>query len=191
MNFTVIGKQFGELFDEEAVVGGGIAVAIGVAVPGGKVDTELDAIFLAGITQFANDIAFAVLPRGGGYGVAGGLCGPEAEAVVMLRGDEGHLETGVLEGTHPLFAIQGRGVEDIRVFSSIAPLTTGESIHTKVQESSQLHRLPLQLLGSGNETGGHVELLGGGGGGGESNVLFIISLLRVQSGEGGEGEDEG
>jgi len=90
-----------------------------------------------------------------------------------------------------LFAIQGRGVEDIRAFGSVAPLTTGESIHTEVQESSQFHLLPLQLLGSGNEAGGHVELLGGGGGGGESNVLFIISLLRVQSGEGGEGEDEG
>ena len=114
--------------------------------------------------------------------MAGSFCGPETETVVMLRRDNSHFETGFLEGAHPLFAIQFRRIENVRVFCAVAPLTTGESIHTEVQESGQFHLLPLQLLGSGNQARGHVEFLFDSGIGGESDVLFIKSLLRLQTG---------
>ena len=74
---------------------------------------------------------------------------PETEAIVMFGGDDGHLETGFFKSPHPLFAVQRGRIKDGRIFSTISPLSSGESIYTEMQESGQFHTLPLQLLGSG------------------------------------------
>src|SRR3712207_3889700 len=63
VHFAVIGKQLGQLTDEEFVVSGGVAVTFRVSVPRRKVDPELHSIFIASRTKFFHNVSLAVTPR--------------------------------------------------------------------------------------------------------------------------------
>ena len=104
---------------------------------------------------------------------------PQAESIMMLGCQDGHLETSFLERTYPLLRIEIGGIEECGIFFAVSPFTSCESIDTKMQESSQLHLLPFQLLRSRYKTCRHVYLLFQSGSLWKLYVLHIIVVLLL------------
>ena len=101
----------------------------------------------------------------------------------MLGGEQYHLEAGFFQGLYPLFGIQVGGVEQCRIFRTVAPFSVCKRVDTEVQEGRQFHLLPGQLLRCGNQAGGHGYFLLQGFIAGKRQVLHEIGsvLLCVHS----------
>ena len=112
-------------------------------VPRGKIDTELQAIFLAGRSQFADHIAFV---WGGRYGIIRIAARPEAETIVVLGRDDHASDAGFHEGPGPLLAVQPGRIKDRRVRIAVAPLAVREGIGTEMDEGPNLILLPGDLF---------------------------------------------
>ena len=105
---------------------------------------------------------------------------PQAETVVMFGGNNRHLESRLLQGTHPLLAVQLRGLEEGRFLLAAPPLVSGKGVDAEMQETGELHLLPLQLLRSGHQPRRHLQFLFHGCPGRES-YMFLIILFRLGS----------
>src|SRR5688572_11956724 len=79
-----------------------------------------------------------------------GLRGPEAEAVVVLRGQDERAKACALRDTRPAARIERCRVEDRRRLGAVAPLAVGERVHPEMQEDRELVAVPLPLCGGGN-----------------------------------------
>jgi hypothetical protein len=108
--FAVLGEQFAQLV---AVIGEVLraAVILVMAIPGREVDAEADAVPLAGVADFADDVAFAAFPGAVLDRVFGELGRPEAESVVMFGGEDEALHAGLLGDTDDLVGVEVGGVE--------------------------------------------------------------------------------
>ena len=155
MYFAIVSQQLGQLFDKEFVVAGRVTVTFSVTVPGRKIHAKLHTILRTGVTQFLHHVTLSILPGRRSNRMFCGLGRPQAETVVMFGRQQYHLETDFLQLANPLFGIQIGGVEQSRIFFTIAPLSVGKGIDTKMQKGCQFHLLPFQLLGRRNQTGSH------------------------------------
>ena len=72
----------------------------------------------------------------------GSLGGPQTETVVVLCRDDDKFKTAILQGFHPLVGIKFLWIENCRVFTAIAPFTSGKGVDTEVQERRHLKFLP-------------------------------------------------
>ena len=126
-DLSVTGEQFPELL---LIVADIILSSVGclVTVPRGQVDAELKSVASAGLCEFADNVAGAVLVRRCGDRIVGELRRPEAEAVMMLCRQDDSLYAGGFEGPHPLLAVKPRRVEDSRIGVTVSPLAVRESI---------------------------------------------------------------
>ena len=140
-DLAVVGQQLAELVLVVVVVGVG-AVGLLVAVPGREIDAELEARLAAGVGHLLDHVALAAAPRAVLHAVLGVLARPEAEAVVVLAGEDEQLHAGLLAGRGPLVGVEGRGIEELRVFLALAPLAVGEGVHAEVGEAGELQLLP-------------------------------------------------
>ncbi len=174
---AVVGEEFLQLV---AVVGEvfGLAVLRMVTVPRRQVYAELDALFLAGIGEFANDVAFSVFPGAVFYGVIRVGAGPEAESVVVFGGEDQAAHSGHFGGGGDLGGVEAGGVEDCGGFVTVAPFLVGECIYRKVDESVEFHVVPGELACGGDGA------MGCGGWGG-------LRGEWEQEGEGQGGGEEG
>ena len=59
---------------------------------------------------------------------------PQAEPVVMLGGEDKHLEAHVVQGRHPLLRVEIRGIKQRGVFRPVSPPAAGEGVYAKVDE---------------------------------------------------------
>ena len=171
--------------DKDIVIGGGTVSRV-MPVPGGDIHSELDSFPGAGLGEFFQDISLSVPPGTFPYGVFGNRAGPQAEAVVVLGGDDDALETGCLGRSHPLVAVQVCGVEEVFGFGAFSPFQAGEGVGAEVTEHIQFHILPGNLFGRGQ---GAVRLFCAGGkdqAKGQCGNPFIHSegLFRVCRGLG-------
>src|SRR5262249_29288245 len=84
-NRTVLSKQFAELRAVDLDV---LGAAVGriVAIPGRKVDTELELLTRGRLREFLDNVAPSAAPFAVDHGMFGSLRGPKAEAIVMLGG---------------------------------------------------------------------------------------------------------
>ena len=76
---------------------------------------------------------------------------PQAKAVVMFGCDNCHFKASILECTYPLLTVQFGRVKESGIFRTVPPFTPRKGVYTKMQESGELHLLPLQLLWSRNQ----------------------------------------
>ena len=159
---------------EEVVVLWRVAIAIGVAVPGRKVNAELQPVLVAGGLYFLHHIAFAAAPLRRGNRVPCCCRGPKAEPVVVFGCKDSHFETSLLQCFCPLPGIEVLGVEKRRVFLSRAPFAACKSIYSEMQEGCHFQFLPCQLTWRGHEPRGHVNFLFRRGTGRKHNLFFII-----------------
>ena len=137
----------GELVDlcvEDTLIFG-LTVVAAIAIPGGEIEAEEQAVLAAGLAQLAYQVAFAVLPRAVFDGIVGGLRGPEAEAIVVLGGEDDPLHPSTLEGGDPLLGVESLGSEGLRGGITVAPLEVVESIEPEVHEGVGFQFLPRYL----------------------------------------------
>ena len=123
-----------------------------VPIKVGIVEVQLDAVSLAGIGQFLQDIAL----EGGGIDdvIVAGLALEHREAVVVTRGDGDVTSTGILDGAYPLVGIKARWIETCGQLGILVtvdalvehdPLAIGEHrIDTPVDKDTEL--VVLELL---------------------------------------------
>src|ERR1041385_5344819 len=93
----------------------------------------------------------------------GGAAGPEAEAVVVLGGEDHRAESGGMGGAGPLSRVEPSGREDGGVLATVAPLPVGEGVDAEVQEERQLVPLPGELGGGGPRPRGSARFRGSQG----------------------------
>src|SRR5699024_540895 len=152
VQFAVVCAQLAQLGQVELVVGIGILVLRGVAVPWREVEAEFHPVPPARIGDLAYYIAVTVLPGGRGHGVAGGRRGPQAEPVMVLGGQDHVFRSDVVGETDPFVGIEVIGVEDLWGEGAVAPLLTSEGVNPEVKEDAEAITLPGQLLGSGDKS---------------------------------------
>ena len=93
-----------------------------MAIPRGEIDTKLDTAAPAGSPiTLAHNIALSVLPWAVFYAVLGVGARPQAEAVMVLAGQNQRLHAGTFDCGDPLVGIQRIGVEQRRVFGCRRP----------------------------------------------------------------------
>jgi hypothetical protein len=147
--FAVLGEQLVELGQVEGVVGGGVAVGGLVAIPRAEVEPGREVVAAAGVHEFADDVALALLPGRGLDGVVGEGARPEAEAVVVLGGEHHGLRARRPGGGGPLVGVEGGGVEDGRGRLAVAPFAVGEGVRAEMDEDREGAILPGELGGGG------------------------------------------
>ena len=123
-------------------------------VPGREIDAEFQPPPAAGVGEFPDNVARSVFVRAPGHGVVPIPAGPQAEAVVVLAGEDGPLHAGGLDAVCPLVRIQPGGIEEDRGLRAVAPLPVGEGIDGKVDEGIEFRPLPSQLPGAGRHAEG-------------------------------------
>lgn len=116
-----------------------------MAVPRREVKPQLETGFPGGGGQVSNDVAGPVLPRARADGVVGVGGGPEAEAVVVLGGEDHAREPGVPGDLDPLGGVKADRIEYGRVRVAGAPLGVGEGVGAEVEEHGHCAHLPLEL----------------------------------------------
>lgn len=87
----------------------------------GEIDAELDALFVAGLGDVEDEIAFAVAPRRGGDAVVVVAGGPEAESVVVFYDEHDHFSADLFDGFDPLGGVELGRVENFRIFFASSP----------------------------------------------------------------------
>src|SRR6186713_388823 len=99
----------------------------------------------AGIDKLANNVPVSTAEWTARYRVPRRFRGPEAEAIVVLRGEDHRLEARIPRRSRPLRRIETRRVEDGRVFFPFSPLPVRERVHAEVDEHREFVALPGQL----------------------------------------------
>ena len=104
-HLAVARQELRELVDEIIIVILAGAVEGVIAIPGGEVHAKAQARAPAGVGDLLHHIALAALVGAGGHRVRGVAAGPEAEAVVVLAGEDQALHARGLKGGHPLISV--------------------------------------------------------------------------------------
>src|ERR1019366_1801514 len=104
------------------------AVLRAVAVPRRKIDAELHVMARRGLRDIAHHIALPLAPRALRYRVVGGPRRPQAEAVVMLAGQNHAAHSGVRQRGNDCVGIELPGVEQIWVFVAVTPFLIRERV---------------------------------------------------------------
>ncbi len=125
------------------------AVVLVVAVPGRKVDAELQAVPPAGVGNLAHHVPLTALPGAVLDRVLRVLRRPQAEAVVMLGREDQPLHACLLRRAHNLVGVERAGIEDRFRLIAVAPFLVGEGIHREVQKAIELQILPRPLSRAG------------------------------------------
>ena len=130
---AVVGEQVVELSVEVGQVARRSVVGTR-AVPRREIHRELQSVLLAGVRQFAHDVALSVLIRRACHVVVVALERPEAEAVMVFCCENDALHACCHERLCPLFAVETCGVERSRVGVAVAPFAVVERVQTEVDE---------------------------------------------------------
>ena len=157
---AVLRAELGQLRAVDLVVGDRIRIARLVPVPGREVKSETHPGLGAGIGELADDVAVAVPPGARRDRVVRRRGRPEAEPVVVLRGEHDVRGSRRTRGVHPLPRVELRRIEPGCGQGAVAPLHAEEGVEPEVQEDADAVPLPLQLGGRGVQRGG---LRGDGG----------------------------
>src|SRR6187431_2812209 len=99
----------------------------------------------AGIDKLANNVSASAAEWTARYRVSRRFRGPEAEAVVVLRGEDHRLEARIPRRSRPLRRIEARRVEGGWVFFPFSPLPVRKRVHAEVDEHREFIALPRQL----------------------------------------------
>ena len=142
---AVVRQQLRQLGAVIVVVGLALPIQRAVAVPGGQVHPEPQPGPFAGLGRFFHHVAFAAPEGGILHAVLRIGAGPQAEAVVVLGGQDQPGHAGGLCRRRPLVRVQLFRVEDRFALRAVAPLLIGKGVHRKMDEGVKLHLLVPQL----------------------------------------------
>ena len=141
-NVAILRHQFLQLV---VVIGDILLCAIAglMTVPWREVHAEAYAVFAAGVRQFTHDIA---LEGRVGDVVVGVARVPQAEAVMVLAGEDDALHARLDNRLHPLFAVESGRVESAGWSVTIAPFLVQKGVGPEVDKCIGLQALPRHLL---------------------------------------------
>jgi hypothetical protein len=102
--------------------------------------------------------------------MAGGGGGPEAEAVMVLAGEDDAAHGGIGEGREEGISIEAGGLEEVGVFVAVTPFLVCpflvcECVDGEVEEGGGFERMPAELGGGGDGAIGTCGDRNRGGGG--------------------------
>ena len=162
ISILLVAQDLAELAVVEVVVVVLVAILVPVGglvdVPGGEVQAHVHALLGAGAGKLGEDVDLA---GGAAHVVVGGRAVPDAEAVVVLGGDDQAGEASLLD--HLDVAVGIEGLEPVHIFGSgghlgaigfggavvFAPLLAGEGVRTEVAERGEFFLRVLVLAASG------------------------------------------
>ena len=150
-NIAIVCCKFSQLGNEIIIIRFPLPIACIVTIPRGEIDTKLDTAAPTGIRYLAHNIALSVLPWAVLDAVLGVGARPQAEAVMVLAGQNQRLHAGTFDCGDPLVGIQRIGVEQRRVFGAVAPLAVREGIHAEMGKGVKFKLLPCQLARAGRD----------------------------------------
>ena len=127
-----------------------MAISPIMPIPRRQIQPHIDAVGSGGGDKLLNDVSSAVLPRAADDRVGGVFGRPEAEAVVVLGGENHEGNSGGGGSGGPLGGVERSGIEEGGGLSASAPFGVGESVGSKVEEHDDFSLLPFQL-GEGRE----------------------------------------
>src|SRR5258705_12411862 len=134
----IVGQQLAQLI---AIVNEVFGTAIGfvIAIPRRQIDTEFQSSSRTRLRDLLHYIApkRAVLDR-----MLGVARRPEAEAVVVLAGEDQPLHPAVLRGTDDLVGVKIGGIEDVVLRVAVAPLVVGKGVDGEMQKTVKLELVP-------------------------------------------------
>ena len=160
-NISVVCCKLSQLGNEIIIIRFPLPIACIVTIPRGEIDTKLDTAAPAGIRYLAHNIALTVFPRTVLDAVLGVGARPQAEAVMVLAGQNQRLHAGTFDCGNPLVGIQRIWVEQRRVFGAVAPLAVREGIHAEMGKGVKFKLLPCQLARAGRDRGRIADLFFG------------------------------
>src|SRR5262249_12994613 len=137
-DLPVVREQLGELVDVQTVVARRIPVRGIVAVPGRQVEAGLQSLRAARVHELANDVAATAAERARPDGMPRRRGLPEAESVVVLRGEDHRAETGVARDACPLPGVERGGRERTGILVAVPPFAIAERVHAEVEEHREL-----------------------------------------------------
>src|SRR5438105_12656142 len=120
-------------------------VILVVTIPRRQIDAEFETRSRAGFGDFFDDVPPPAAPGTVLDRVLGVLRRPEAEAIVVLAGENQALHPAVFRSRDDLVGIEVRGIENRRRFIAIAPLAVRECVHGEMEEAVELHFVPAEL----------------------------------------------
>src|ERR1035437_5118911 len=141
----VLRQQLGQLRDVVVVVAPAVAVRAFVTVPRREVQPRSQPLGAHRIHELAHHVAVPVAPRTVLHRVFRVLARPQAEAVVMLRGEDHVLESAGLRGARPLPRVEANRIERAWILLAVAPLAIGEGVHPEMGEQTEFRALPPEL----------------------------------------------
>ena len=121
------------------------AIIFVVAVPGRKINAELQSLPTASGGNLFHHVAFAAAPRAVLHGMLGVSAGPKTEPIVVLGGQDQIPEPGLPRDMRPLTRIQLARIKQPGSFRAVAPLPVRECVHAEMQETVELHFVPAKL----------------------------------------------
>src|SRR5215207_2025339 len=142
-------QELSELGGVDVVIRGGIAVAGMVSVPRREIQSRPEPFGGARVDELSNDVAGAAAPWTARDGMPRRRGWPEAEPVVMLRGQDHGAEPRLARRARPLACVKTCRIEDARRLAPVSPLAIREGVHAEVKKHRELISLPGQLRGRG------------------------------------------
>ena len=115
-----------------------------------EINAELQAILAARLGEFAQDIALPLLKPCRHDAMLRVAALPKHKTVVVLDGKQHHLHAGRLHSFAPLVGIEFAQSEDLGIFLTRSPLTTGKGIRAKMYESDEFILQRSHLVGGRN-----------------------------------------
>ena len=88
---------------------------------------------------------------------------PEAEAVMVLAGQNQSLHAGGLGSLHDLFRAEISGVEDGFRLITVAPFLVGERVHSEMNKAIKFQLMPRELARARHRADRRGRLYGGSG----------------------------
>ena len=140
-------QQLRQLVGVDVVVARRVAVGRMIPVPRREIQPGAESFGAARVDELADDIAAAAPPRTLRHRVRRRPGWPEAEAVVMLGGEDHRAEPGGARLPWPRPRVERGRIEDAGIFAAVAPLAIGEGVDAEVQEERELVALPRELRG--------------------------------------------
>ena len=144
-DFSVAGQKLFELMHKIVVIRRSRAVQRVVAIPGREVNAEGQTGPAAGVGGLAHNVAPAVPERAGRDGMVCIPARPQAEAVVMLAGENHALHSRFADRLGPLIGVKAIRTEDRGRFRSVSPLPAGKGVYREMDKSVKFELLMAQL----------------------------------------------
>ncbi len=134
-NFPVILQKLLKLSHKIIVILSAASIKRVVPVPGREIHAKGKPLLPAGIGDFPYHVPPAVFVRTQRNAVARVSAGPQAEAVMMLTGQDQSPHARIFGRPGPLPGIQPGGIKDFRAFRSVPPFLIRKGVDRKMNKS--------------------------------------------------------